>query len=328
MSKPKPRITIVGLGLIGGSMGMALREAEVASVIVGHDKELTVGKQAKKMGAVDQADWNLISACENSDLVILATPVGAIKPTLEAIAPYLKPYCVVIDTASLKAQVLDWADEVLPEQVFFVGTNPVLNVVVEGQGGLDAARSDLFQRGLFCLVPSVRADPAAVKLAADLVTILGARPLFLDAAEHDGLLAAVSHLPPLLGLALLEMTVGQPTWRELRKVAGSSFESSTQLPFTDAADYSEMCVSNRENILRWLDAFSASLASIRRMLAEEQSEELKQRFEEALKERGQWLQDRAEGRWEEDTGQVVPERVSLTENLLGTFWRRKPKRDE
>jgi prephenate dehydrogenase len=209
-----------------------------------------------------------------------------------------------------------------------VGSNPILNVVVEGQGGLDAARSDLFQRGLFCLVPSVRADPAAVKLAADLVTILGARPHFLDAAEHDGLLAAVSHLPPLLGLALLEMAIGQPTWRELRKVASSSFESITQLPFSDAADYSEMCVSNRENILRWLDAFSASLASIRHLVAEEQSEELKQRFEEALKERGKWLQDRAEGTWEEDTGQVVPERVSLTDSLLGTFWRRKPKRDE
>ena len=328
MSKPKPRITIVGLGLIGGSMGMALREADVASIVVGHDKELTIGKRAKKVGAVDQAEWNLISACEDSDLVILATPVGAIRPTLEAIAPYLKPYCVVIDTASLKAQVLDWADEILPEQVFFVGSNPVLNSVVEGQGGLDAARSDLFQRGLFCMVPSVKADPAAVKLAADLVTILGARPLFLDAAEHDGLLAAVSHLPPLLGLALLETAMGQPTWRELRKVAGSSFASSTQLPFTDAADYSEMCVSNRENILRWLDAFSASLASIRNILTAGQSEELKQRFEEALEERGKWLEDRAEGRWEEDTGQVIPERVSLTDNLLGTFWRRKPKRDE
>jgi prephenate dehydrogenase len=328
VSKPKPRITIVGLGLIGGSLGLALREAEVASVIVGHDKELTIGKQAKRVGAVDQVEWNLISACENSDLVILATPVGAIRPTLEAIAQYLKPYCVVIDTASLKEQVLHWADEILPEQVFFVGSNPILNVVVEGQGGLDAARPDLFQRGLFCLVPSVKADPAAVKLAADLVTILGARPLFLDAAEHDGLLAAVSHLPPLLGLALLEMAMGQPTWRELRKVAGSSFELSTQLPFTDAAGYSELCVSNRDNILRWLDAFSASLASIRELLAEGQSEELTQRFEEALAQRREWLQDRAEGRWEEDTGPEVPERVSLTENLLGTFWRRKPKRDE
>jgi prephenate dehydrogenase len=328
VSKPKPRITIVGLGLIGGSMGMALREAEIASVVVGHDKDLTVSKQAKKMGAVDQAEWNLISACENSDLVILATPVGAIRPTLEAMAQYLKPYCVVIDTASLKAQVLNWADEILPEQVFFVGSDPVLNMVVEGQGGLEAARPDLFQRGLFCLVPSVKADPAAVKLAVDLVTILGARPLFLDAVEHDGLLAAVSHLPPLLGLALLEMAIGQPTWRELRKVAGPSFESSTHLPFTDAAGYSEMCVSNRANILRWLDAFAASLASIRETLAEGQSEELKQRFEEALAERGRWLQDRAEGSWEEDAGPEVPERVGLTDNLLGTFWRRMPKRDE
>jgi prephenate dehydrogenase len=160
------------------------------------------------------------------------------------------------------------------------------------------------------------------------VAILGARPLFLDATEHDGLLAAVSHLPPLLGLALLETVLGQPTWRELRKVAGSSFASSTHLPFTDAADYGELCVSNRDNILRWLDAFSASLASIRRILAEEQSEELTRRLDEALAERGKWLQDRAEGRWEEDSGQVVPERISLTDNLFGTFWRRKPKRDE
>ena len=101
MSKPKPNITIVGLGLIGTSMGLALRQAGVASAVIGHDKDLAVANQARKREAVDKVDWNLISACEKADLVILAVPLDAIEPTLKAIGPYLRPGCVVIDTANL-----------------------------------------------------------------------------------------------------------------------------------------------------------------------------------------------------------------------------------
>lgn len=327
MNIPKPRITIVGLGLIGGSMGLALKEAGVASVVVGHDKERTVGNQAKKLGAVDRTDWNLVSACEKSDLIILATPVGAIEATLKAIGPYLRPGCVVVDTASLKGPVLTCAKEILPDGVHFVGGNPILSGSAKGQGGLGAARADLFHNSLFCVVPSPTADPTAVKLVTDLVSILGAKPLFFDPAEHDGQLAAVEHLPAILALAMMETVMHQPTWRELRKVAGSAFEANTHLVTIDPTAHSDLYLSNRDNLLHWIDLFSASLASIRQALADNQSEAIAERFKNALEERGKWLLDRAEGRWHEGHQQEMPSKTSMVDSLFGTFWRRTLKKE-
>jgi prephenate dehydrogenase len=319
----KPRISIVGLGLVGSSMGLALREADVASSVVGHDKERNVGIRAEKLGAVDRADWNLVSACEGSDLVILAIPAIGIEATLRAIGPYLRPGCVVMDTALLKTPILALAEDILPEQVHFVGGNPILDPLAEKQEGLEAARADLFHNGLFCVVPSPSSDSAAVKLVTDLVSILGARPLFFDPAEHDGQLAAVEHLPAILALALLETMIQQPTWRELRKVAGPTFGRSTQLAMTDPAPLSDVCVSNRENVVRWIDAFSASLASVRKCLVDNQPEELNERFRAALEERNKWIVDQTAGQWNEGPRPEMPSRATMLEGLFGTLWRKR-----
>lgn len=329
MSKPKPRITIVGLGLIGGSIGLALREAGVASAVIGHDKEPSASAQAKKLGAVDKTDWNLISACEESHLVILATPVSGIKPTMEAIAPYLQPGCVIMDTASLKEIVLGWAAETLPEHVHFIGGDPIISGSAEAEGGLAAARADLFENGLFCLTPSATAEPDAVSLVSDLVMILGAKPLFLDPREHDGLLAAVEHMPSIASMALLEMVIRQPSWRELRKVAGSAFEASTQLASQDPESLTKLCLSNRDNILRWIDSYTAALATLRRELDDGESEVLVQRFTIAGEERNKWLLDRASGEWEGAPDVEMPGKSDmLSDVFLGRWWRRRPKKDD
>jgi prephenate dehydrogenase len=325
VSTTKPRVTIVGLGMVGASIGLALRQAEVASAIVGHDLDGGIGNEAKKLGAVDRTHWNLISACEGADLVILATPVGAIEDTLEAIGSDLRPGCVVMDTAALKGPVMAWAAEHLPAGVHFVGTNPIPSTATAGGGGLEAARADLFQRGMFCIVPSPTADAASVKLVTDLVSILGAKPLFLDPAEHDGLLAAVDHLPDLLALAMLETVIHQPTWRELRKVAGPAFDASTQLVTAGSMAQSDLYGLNRENVLRWIDTLSASLASIRENLAAGQSEALAEQFQEAFQERQKWLADRTRGEWYEGPRTEMPAKVSMMDTFFGTFWRRKPK---
>jgi prephenate dehydrogenase len=328
VSTSKPRISIVGLGLIGGSIGLALRQAGVASSVIGHDLEHAASREAKKLGAVDRVEWNLISACEGSDFIILATPVGAIEATLEAIGPYLRPDCVVMDTASLKGPVLAWAAQHLPEQVHFVGGDPILSATVRGQGGLAAARPDLFKGGLFCLVPPATTDADAVKLVADLVALLGAKPLFLDAEEHDGLLAAVEHVPMLLALAMVETLIRQPAWRELRKVAGPAFEASTQLITPGSVGYSDLFALNRENVVRWIDELSASLDSIRGALVDDEMEALIDRFLTAQEEKQRWLADRATGEWDEGPDIEIPPRMSIMDSMFGTFWRRKPKKDK
>lgn len=327
MSNEKPRITIIGLGMIGSSIGLALRQAEVTSAVIGHDIDRSVSNEAKRLGAVDKLHWNLISACDTSDLIILATPVGAIEETMKAIGPELKPGSVVIDTASLKGPVMAWAAEHLPERIHFVGGDPIPGVAARGGGGIQAAQADLFQQGLFCLVSSPSADPNSVKLATDLVAILGAQPLFLDAAEHDGLLGAVEHLPGVLALALLETMIHQPAWRELRKMAGPAFEISTELITASGLADSELYALNSENVLRWIDALTASLGSIRENVADSQSEALAEKFQNAYQERQRWLADRNRGEWHEGPRTGMPERPNLIDTFFGTFWRRKPKED-
>ena len=342
MSSQKPQITIVGLGLIGGSFGLALKEADVASAIIGHDKEPSVSSRAKKLGAVDKTHWNLISACEESDMIVLATPVSAIEATMEAIAPYLRPGCVIMDTASLKEPVLAWAAETLPEEVHFVGGNPIVQSSAfqapdaprqgrsaDAREGIEAARADLFHNAFFCLTPAPTADADAVKLASDLVVVLGARPLFFDPVEHDGLMAVVDHLPAVLALALMEMAKEQPSWRELRKVAGASFEQSTQLVSADPTSFGEVGRANRESILRAIDVFASVLVSLRQNLADNETEAIVQRAEGARDERDKWLHDRAKGRWDEVPQAELPARSTMiTDAFIGGWWRKRQRKGE
>ena len=294
----KPRITIVGLGLIGGSIGLALRQAGNDYEVVGHDREHAVAGQARKLGAVSKTEWNLISACEQADLIIIATPVVAIKETLTAIAPYLKPGCLVTDTGSIKGPVVAWAKEILPDTVNFVGGNPIVSQEGSLPTGIEGARADLFQGGLYCLTPLPEAAPQAVPLATDLVHLLGAKPFFLDAAEHDGLVAGVDHLPFVLSAALLGTTVQSPAWREMRKLAGDAFQSVSRFSSGDATTYRDACLANGENIVRWIDACLARLEELREVIAAQEAEKLEKTFEEAMSVRDRWLRDKADGRWE------------------------------
>jgi len=294
----KPRITIVGLGLIGGSIGLALRQAGNDYEVVGHDREHAVASKARKLGAVSKTEWNLISACEGADLIVIATPVVAIKETLTAIAPYLKPGCLVTDTGSIKGPVVAWAKEILPDTVNFVGGNPIVSQEGSLPTGIEGARADLFQGGLYCLTPLPEAAPQAVQLATDLVHLLGAKPFFLDAAEHDGLVAGVDHLPFVLSAALLGTTITSPAWREMRKLAGDAFQSVTRFSSSDAATYRDACLTNGENIVRWIDACLARLEELREVIAAQEAEKLEETFEEAMSVRDRWLRDKADGRWE------------------------------
>jgi prephenate dehydrogenase len=327
MSVSKPRITIVGLGQVGASIGLALRQAEVASAVIGHDRERAASDQAKKIGAVDRTHWNLVSACEEADLILVSTPLDAIEDTFQAIGPYLRPDCVVVDTASLKAPVMAWAAEHLPQQVHFIGGDPIPGRYSQGHGGVDTARADLFQGGLFCLMPSPTAGADSVKLTTELASVLGAKPLFLDAEEHDGLLAAVDHLPALLALTTMQTMITEPAWRELRKVAGPAFEISTVLVSAPSAAQSDLYLLNKSNLLRWIDNYSASLQSIRELLAQDRSEELTERFVKAAQEWNSWMADRSEGQWIEGPRTEMPERPSMMDTFFGTFWRRKPKEE-
>lgn len=284
------RVTIVGTGCIGTSIGLALHRAAQSLEIVGHDKNMEHAGVARKMKAIDRSDWNLINACENADLIILALPLHAIEDTLTAIAPYLKPGCVITDTAVLKQKVLDIAERVLPETVNFVGGNPLVS---SSASGPQAARPNIFEGCLYCLTPSQRAHPEAVQLVSSLITLLGARPFYLDAAEHDGLIAGAFHLPQLLALALWRSVTTDCGWRDMRKLIGGHYETIGGWLGEDADALCEELLSNRMHLLAWVDSFIEQMRALRTLLAEGTSEPLLKNSEQAIAARHQWLADQS-----------------------------------
>jgi prephenate dehydrogenase len=288
----KVQITIVGTGSIGTSIGLALRQSEEPLFIVGHDKDPRHAGAAKKLKAVDKTDWNLIGGCEKADIVILAIPMTAIEETLRALAPNLKQGCVVTDTASLKGQVVGWAEELLPESVSFVGGNPV---VVSSGTGPDAADADLFRDNLYCITPASNVHPDAVSLVTSLAALLGGQPYYLDAAEHDGLMAGVEDLPRVLALALAQSTMQESAWREMRKLAGGSFDRITGLIGEDPDALGGVLLANRDNLIRWIDAYGAALKEVRDLVDQGDHEPLAQAIDQAVVARHEWQRDRLEG---------------------------------
>ena len=201
------RVLIVGLGLIGGSVGLALRRwSEEHKVdnrkpleVVGFDPNLDHQRAAEKMGAVDRGAWDLAKAAREADVVVLAMPVAAMREAMTDLAPQLQPGTVVTDTGSTKAQVMAWARDVLPPGVHFVGGHPMAGKTQSIEG----AEADLFAGATWCIAPSVSASEEAVRTVLGLVAAAGAEPYFVDPHEHDAYVAGVSHLPFAISAALM-----------------------------------------------------------------------------------------------------------------------------
>ena len=319
----KTKIALIGLGLIGKSMGKALSQAGAPAhlEIVGHDREPLAAREAQRVHAVARTCWNVIEACRDADIVIIATPPRGVRETLEAIAHDLKPRCLVMDTSSLKVPVLKWADELLPDGVSFVGGNPILTERIQIEPSLteDRSRADLFKGAIFCLTPSNKATQEATHLAADVVRLVGATPFFVDPAEHDGLIAGVEHLPIMLGLALLRIMSNEPSWREIRKVAGPPFADVTRILTQDPSTSSDTLLLNRDNVVRLIDVWVAELNNLRGLIETQDQNGLEQAIEAGVAAHQHWLKDREAGLWEKPPPPELPARGGFLGRMLGRW---------
>lgn len=295
------KLTIVGLGQIGASIGLALAEQTDLLHRIGHDREPEKARQAKNLGAVDEVALNLPNSVQDADIVLLALPMDEIHATLDIIASVLKEGAVVMDTAPMKEVVSAWASELLPANRHYVGLTPVINPAYlhDPDKGLEAAHADLFKQGLIAIVAPARASSEAVKLAADLTRLLGATPLFADPLEMDGLMAATHLIPQLIAAALLNATVDQPGWREGRKVAGRAYAEATG-PIVHLSEPKTLQTSvllNRENVLRTLDGVIAALQTLRGDIHEDNGPALLERLKRARHSREIWWESRQSGKW-------------------------------
>ncbi|HSF83341.1 MAG TPA: prephenate dehydrogenase [Anaerolineales bacterium] len=327
------QITIVGLGQIGGSIGLALAQHGEMFERVGHDRDMGIARKAQKMNAVDRVSLNLPAAVEKADIVVLSLPMDQIQETLSLIVPDLKEDVVLLDTAPIKEVVAAWVGELLPEKRHYVGLTPVINpAYLHGvDSGLDAARADLFHKGMLTIVAPPRTASEAIKLSADLARLLGAEPFFADPSEIDGLMAATHTLPELISAALLNTTIDQPGWREARKVAGRVYAEMTSpsMHMSDPKALSRTALLNRDNVVRRIDGLVAALQAIRNDIESEDGASLEARLERARLGRSLWWQQRQAANWAaEETSNALDEAPTGSEifgRLLGIGRKRKPK---
>ena len=274
------KIAIVGLGVIGSSLGLALKKSNKQNLqIIGFDAEVDVGNKATRLGAVDKAVWQLPDAVSGADVVIIATPVLAIREVMGDIAKFTDPGILVTDTGGTKTSVMDWAEEYLPSGVNFVGGDPLAGW---GRSGVDNASPDLFRDVRYALVPGRNTTQGAVDTAVGLVEAVGAQPYFVDAFEHDSYMAAVNHLPVMLSTALVSAASKSPAWNEMSRMAASSFEANSSLAATDPIVNLDMCITNREGIVYWVNEAIRELARFRDLVSEAGNEDGAEALGQAL----------------------------------------------
>jgi prephenate dehydrogenase len=281
------RISIIGLGLIGGSLGLALRSALQDCIVTGWDRTHESGVQAQARGAVDEVAPSLAEAVRPAELVVIATPVMAVRPILEMIAPHLKEGAIITDVASTKTHVLEWAQAVLPSTVSFVGGHPMAG---SERHGIEHARADLFRDAVYCLTPLAGAATDALETLESLVVAIGARPQRIDAMTHDAYVAAVSHLPFVVSAALVHQAANAPAWPEMQQLAATGFRDLTRLASGDPSMHMDICLTNSaaiaaqlHELARFLDEFAEHL---------QDTEFLARFFELSREQREQWLHNR------------------------------------
>lgn len=284
----KPTAAVLGLGVLGGSLALALRRTGRFREVVGWDPDFDQAGAARRLKVADRFSNSASGAVRGAAVVFLAVSPAHIRATLEAVAPELAPGALVTDVAEVKEPVAAIASEVLPGHANFVGGHPVLWAETTAA---EIPSADIFVRGVYCLTPLANAHPESIQFMVDLAEALGMQPYFIGPREHDAFFAGISELPALLAAVLVRVVTRQSSWRELSHLAGADFRHASLLVDGEPARRQEVLAASREVMLRWLDMVLADLQQVREALADAQ--EPSDLFAAAAAARAKWLRAKA-----------------------------------
>jgi prephenate dehydrogenase len=275
------KITIIGVGLIGGSLGLALKEKKPNFKIVGIDKQKIIEKAIAR-GAIDEGTANFKEGIKEADIVIIATPVKTILNILTQINPFLKKGCLVTDTGSTKGQIVERADKVLSKDIFFIGGHPMAG---SEEYGIESANPHLFQDRTYILTPTKKSNLIAIEKIFSLIKMIGANRLILNPLEHDRIVGAVSHLPQIIAVSLINMVselIQKENNNNYFKAVGEGFKDMTRIASSPYKVWEDICYTNKEIILEMIQEFRNYLGVIEGKLKNDPSS-LKEEFQKASK---------------------------------------------
>jgi len=255
------KVTIIGGGLIGGSIGEALKKKHLAEEVVGVGHKASSLKEALRRGAIDRGTLDAVKGVEGADLVIVATRVSLIPVFGGKISRALKKGCVVTDVGSTKSEIVGSMEKSMPRGAVFVGSHPMAG---SEKRGVKSAKEDLFKGSTVIMTKSKRTNTAAVKKLEKFWKLLGvSRVAVKSPGNHDRIAAEISHLPHIAAAALINSASG-----ESLGFASAGFKDTTRIAASDPDIWRDICMTNRKELLRALDNYGRNLSRIRKLIKE------------------------------------------------------------
>ena len=275
-------VTIVGVGLIGASLGLALKKAGLVTKVLGVGRSKENLDQAQKMGAIDGV-VDLVEAAKQSDVIVLCTPVAQMRAAFEVIQSYLEPKTMITDAGSTKGDVILAAKEVLGKKACqFVPAHPIAG---GAQHGATAAKADLFVGKQTIICPLQENSPEDIALIAGFWESVGSIVKKIGSVQHDAIYAAVSHLPHLLSYALMASVLNSEDADQKLGHIGAGFKDFTRIAASSPEIWRDICLGNRTAILKELDRYVLIVNHMRKLIAEGNGVDLEKLFDKASKAR-------------------------------------------
>ena len=278
------RLAIIGIGLIGGSLSLALKQSGSVKHVVGFSRKASTRSEALSLGVIDSAVSSIADAIQNADIVVLAVPVGAIADALISIAPYVKDNMIITDVGSVKFQVVDAAKLALGDKFRqFVPGHPIAGTEKSGPA---AAFAELYQEHRVVLTPTKQTDEVAIKKIRNMWKAAGAEVSIMTAEHHDDVLAATSHLPHLLAFNLVDMLAEESgDVAEVLRYAAGGFRDFSRIASSDPEMWRDISLTNSNAILSLLKKYQHQMGLLKQAIEQQDGDYLIAVFERAKQAR-------------------------------------------
>lgn len=281
------KLVIFGVGLIGGSLALALREANYCQQIVGCGRSAESLQKAIDLGVIDSYSLDPQTAVRDADMVLLAVPMGAMQAVLEQIKDALPKNCILTDAGSTKGSIVEQVRAVMGESYTqFVPGHPVAG---REKSGVEAAVVDLYQGRRVILTPTPSTNPQALATVAAMWEVTGALVEQMPVAMHDQVLAATSHLPHVLAFSLVDTLLNMPQQEDILRYAAGGFRDFTRIASSDPVMWRDICLYNGDAILEMIQALQTNLGEFAALIREQDGEALHQRMSKAKQARDNYI---------------------------------------
>jgi prephenate dehydrogenase len=280
------KITIIGVGLLGGSIGLTVKRRKLARQTAGFVRRRASLKDCERAGAVDFATTDLPAGVWDADLIILCTPLAQMRPIVQRILPALKRGAIVTDVGSVKASVVGELESLVARAgAHFVGSHPMAGAE---KTGVAAARSDLFEKTVCVVTPTRKTNRRALKKVKQFWTALGSRVLELKPEVHDVLVSRSSHLPHVVAATLANYVLNQAQPKSQAALCANGFRDTTRIASGSPEMWRDIALANRKNLVKSLNAFIADLQKFQRLVRKGDAKAVENFFETAKQRRDDW----------------------------------------